>query len=167
MQTVIDILSELGEEIASTRGRLEALQSFQQRIATAKGLERGAATATTSDAYAATAVAATILGAAPVAGTPVAGVRTDAPKRRRTGALAHRRTDAPPAAENPGDTSAVRSLPEPFTAAALQVGLGLKDLKAGSNRITRWLVRGWIERCGRGQYRRTANFGLIGVNPPA
>lgn len=51
-----------------------------------------------------------------------------------------------------------RGLKEPFGTVALMQAAGI-ELKAAGNTLTQWLLKDWILRVGRGQYRRSKAFG--------
>ena len=53
----------------------------------------------------------------------------------------------------------VRALPEPLTAETIQVAGNLPTRKDGSNRLTVWFKKGWLERAGWGEYNRSKTFG--------
>ena len=55
-------------------------------------------------------------------------------------------------------TAQVRDLPEPFTAAAVNVALG-RTGNAGSSLLNRMKALGWVESPERGLWRRTATYG--------
>ena len=85
------------------------------------------------------------------------------PKKEKTGgavipaAGAVKPSGKAPSAETVRLTVAMRSCPEPFTVESLTVATGA-DKKACSNVITRGFTKGWLERAGRGEYKRSASF---------
>jgi len=53
--------------------------------------------------------------------------------------------------------TAARTCPEPFTTASLMVATGL-ERKFISNRLWCWVRQGYVEKAGRGAFKRSANF---------
>lgn len=53
--------------------------------------------------------------------------------------------------------ASVRTAPEPFTAASLGVNTGI-ETKFCANKLFAWQQRGWLEKAGRGEFKRTATF---------
>ena len=62
-----------------------------------------------------------------------------------------------PTAESVKLLSIVRTAPEPFTAASLAVASGF-ETKFCANRLNRWLTNKLLEKGGRGEFKRAANF---------
>lgn len=167
MNTVLDILSELHREIDNTRGKLEALESLQARIASANGLS------------AATAPLATGPLTAPRRGwrqLPPSALPDTGPVRiAERGVWKAERTNPTPAAPAPAAepsapsspagrrpsaelVAGVRGLPEPFTRAAVAVALGI-EAQAASGLLDRLKGRGWLVKQARGEWYRTPTFG--------
>jgi len=51
----------------------------------------------------------------------------------------------------------VRSAPEPFSSVSVGIGAGVESKTAG-NYLQRWLVKGYLQKVGRGSFQRTATF---------
>jgi hypothetical protein len=60
---------------------------------------------------------------------------------------------------NPKVVATIRKMPEPITTEALKATGLFADTKGASNWITRALAQGWLSRSGRGEYKRTREFG--------
>jgi hypothetical protein len=67
---------------------------------------------------------------------------------------------------SPRAIAAGSRLKEPFSAGDVAASLN-GDTKLGGNTLTRWLVKGWVVRADRGQYTRTAAFGVQDSAPAA
>ena len=54
--------------------------------------------------------------------------------------------------------SVMRAAPEPFTTASLAVGTSL-PVKFIGDRLHQWMtLKGWLQKVGRGEYKRTGSF---------
>ena len=171
MNTVLDILSELSREIDNTRGKLEALESLYARIATANGLSAAPAPLATGP------LATPRRGwrQLPPSAMPDTGPVPPAPRPRSSAA----RASAVPAAAEPAPVpvaepsvpsspamrrpsaelvAGMRSLPEPFTRAAVAVALGI-EAQSASGLLDRMKCRGWLVKQARGEWYRTPIFG--------
>lgn len=73
-----------------------------------------------------------------------------APRAPREGSISMR---------DPGLIAEVRKMPEPITVAMLVATGRFGKTKDASNYIVRAKSVGWLEKTGRGEYRRTRSFG--------
>ena len=62
-----------------------------------------------------------------------------------------------PSADTVKVVAVMRTCPEPFTTASLTVATGLK-VKLIGNLLARYAENGYLERVGRGEYKRTQTF---------
>ena len=106
------------------------------------------------------------LAARPPARHPAPSGRIPAPRAPQTPKLTAV-PRSPGGAENPTYLGQTRQLPEPFTAVALGVALGVKG--TGPNTLLkRWEDKGWVKRSVvRGQWSRTPTFGHAAPPAPA
>lgn len=158
-------------EIQRMHGSLATLQSWRDRLVyEAKAPETAPSAGRNgefSDENAATV-------AAIIAGEPGNGVSSKEAKARR-GKGKEGKADEPsgpktadrPAKsgpkpgqnEDPRKIGGVRELPEPFTAVAVNVALGMSGT-SGNSLLARWEKLGWVKRGpARGQWSRTATYG--------
>jgi len=63
----------------------------------------------------------------------------------------------PPSPESIELMAHARRMPEPVSAVTLSVASG-KDRIFCTNSINRWAAKGWLEKTGRGEYKRTNTF---------
>ena len=62
-----------------------------------------------------------------------------------------------PSADTVKLMATARTAAEPFTAPSLSVASGFARVFC-TNKLNAWLEKGWLERAGRGEFKRTATF---------
>lgn len=62
-----------------------------------------------------------------------------------------------PSAEYVKVLAQARTAPEPFTAASLGVNTGV-DAKFCANKLFAWQQKGWVQKVGRGEFKRAKEF---------